>query len=633
MSDHNPASKPTTNSVTTILNVDDNEANRYAISRMLQRAGFAVIEAANGEEALQAVASHPDLVVLDVNMPDLDGFEVCRRIKSNPASASIPVLHMSASYILSQDKTRGLEEGADGYLIRPVEPPELIATVRALLRVRSAERWARRTAVQWQATFDAIGDGVCLLDRDGLILQANRAASSIFGVEGADLIGRRAADLIQLHCSSGDQQIGDRWFQMSCNPTFDDGVEVGSVCVLTEVTDRHRLEAELRGRAEALAEDDRRKDEFLAMLAHELRNPLGPILNAFEVIRIGGLAPDEVGTIRGVAERQARHLARLVDDLLDVSRITTAKIQLRREPVDLVAVVKRVVEAVRPTVESQRHQFVVEIGADPLPMIGDPTRLDQILTNLINNAAKYTEPGGNVVLRAQRAGAVARIEVADTGIGIPTDMLPKVFDLFTQVDHALDRSQGGLGIGLTLVRRLVELHGGTVSVQSEGAGKGSEFVVEFPLTESAGIEATIPRSLRAVAEKRKILVVDDQVDAASILARLLRSRGHQPRVASDGASALEAIAAELPDVVLLDIGLPGMNGYEIARRIRAEAGNNSVLLVALTGYGQDADIRLAREAGFDHHLVKPTDLEAIEALFNAPEPIHPIAVTDDSVPR
>ena len=615
-----PISGLTATSVTTILNVDDNEANRYAVTRMLRRAGFAIIEAANGVEALRAVAAHPDLVILDVNMPDFDGFEVCRRIKADPSTASIPVLHLSASYILSEDKTRGLEEGADGYLIRPVEPPELIATVRALLRVRAAERWARRTALQWQATFDSIGDGVCLLDRDGLIVRCNRAVESILGCGAADLIGRRLVDMIDASTTAGDQRIGDRWFQQSCNPTFDDGSEVGSVCVFTEVTDRHRLEDELRGRAEALVEDDRRKDEFLAMLAHELRNPLGPILNAFEVIRIGGLGPDEVTNIRQVAERQARHLARLVDDLLDVSRITTSKIQLRREPVDLVAVITRVVEAVRSTVESHRHRFIVELESAPLPLIGDPTRLDQIFTNLINNAAKYTEPGGTITLRASRIGETARVAVVDTGIGIPAEMLPKVFDLFTQVDHALDRSQGGLGIGLTLVQRLVELHGGTVVVRSEGAGRGSEFIVELPLSDSVRAAVTARKPLRTVTDPRKILVVDDQVDAASVLARLLRARGHQARATGDGASALEAIGADRPEVVLLDIGLPGMNGYEIARRIRSEPGNDLILLVALTGYGQDADIRLAREAGFDHHLVKPTDLEAIEALFDLPLP-------------
>ena len=623
-----PTRTPTPTPSATILNVDDNEANRYAISRMLQRAGFAVTEAASGEEALQAVARRPDLVILDVNMPDLDGFEVCRRIKADPATASIPVLHMSASYILSEDKTRGLEEGADGYLIRPVEPPELLATVRALLRIRSAERWARRAAIQWQSTFDSISDGVLLLDRDGLILRGNRAAGSILGLEIADLIGRRLGDLIDLPTESGDLLIGDRWFRQARDPIQEDGVELGSVCILNEVTDRHRLEDELRSRAAALVEDDHRKDEFLAMLAHELRNPLGPILNAFEVIRIGNLNDEEVVGIRLVAERQARHLARLVDDLLDVSRITTSKIQLRREPVDLRDVIARVVEAVRSSVESQRHQLIVEPIADPLPMLGDPTRLDQILINLLNNAAKYTLPGGTITLSATRTHDRVRVAVADTGIGIAAAMLPRVFDLFTQVDHTLDRSQGGLGIGLTLVRRLVELHGGTVAVESEGAGRGSLFTVELPLNRDAVALAT-PRPVLPAAGPRKILVVDDQSDSARILARLLRTKGHDARVASDGESAFEAIDRDRPDVVLLDIGLPGMNGYEIARRIRGvELDGHHMLLVALTGYGQSEDIRLAREAGFDHHLVKPTDLDAIESLLELP--ISSQSVTDSS---
>ncbi len=611
--------KPVEAPPTTILNVDDNEANRYAVSRMLKRAGFTMIEAASGAEALRMVAGRPDLVILDVNMPDIDGFEVCRRIKADPETASIPVLHMSASYILSEDKTRGLEEGADGYLIRPVESPELIATVRALLRIRSAERWARRAAVQWEATFDAIGDGVCLLDLDGLILRGNRAVGSILGVETSGLIGRRLPDLIDSPTAPGDRLIGDRWFRVASDPTFDDGVEVGSVCVFTEVTDRHRLEHELRGRAEALVVDDRRKDEFLAMLAHELRNPLGPILNAFEVIRVGNLDEGEAASVRQVAERQARHLARLVDDLLDVSRITSGKIQLRREPVDLAEVIARVVEASRPNVESHRLGLIVEASPGPLPMLGDPTRLDQVMTNLLNNATKYTEAGGTITVRAARRGDHARVEVADTGIGIPSEMLSKIFDLFAQVHQALDRSQGGLGIGLTLVRRLVELHGGTVSVRSEGAGRGSEFVVEFPLTDAA-VNGPTQQPARVPSGPRKILVVDDQVDSASILARLLRSRGHQARAVGDGVSALEAIHSDRPDVVLLDIGLPGMNGYEVARRIRAEVGEAPILLVALTGYGQEGDIRLALEAGFDHHLVKPTDLDAIESLLILPVP-------------
>jgi len=602
----------------TILNVDDNEANRYAVTRMLKRAGFAMLEADCGEEALRQVAARPDLVILDVNLPDIDGFEVCRRIKADPATASIPVLHLTASYVQSEDKTRGLDQGADGYLIRPVEAPELVATIRALLRVRAAEKHARRAALQWQATFDAIGDGVCLLDRHGVVLRSNRAAGSILGLGAEPAVGRPLRDLVALPAPGEDLAIGGRWFRVASDPILDDGAAVGSVWVMTEVTDRRRLADELRHRADALAEDDRRKDEFLAMLAHELRNPLAPILNAFEVMRgaADGIAED-LTPVREVAERQVRHLARLVDDLLDVSRITSAKIQLRREPVDLAGIVARVVETARPAIDARRHALTLAIEPGPLPILGDPTRLDQILTNLLNNSVKYTEPGGSIELAVARRGRWAEVRVADTGLGIPDEMLARIFDLFTQVERSLDRSQGGLGIGLTLVRRLVELHGGTVSARSEGHGRGSEFTVRLPLV--AGTEqpsATAPTTARPGSiAPRRILVVDDQPDAAAMLARLLRGRGHDVLVAADGPAAIEAAAASRPDVLLLDIGLPGMDGYEVARRLRALPGMEAALLVALTSYGQEEDLRLAREAGFDHHLVKPTDLESIENLL------------------
>ncbi|WP_435017756.1 response regulator [Tundrisphaera sp. TA3] len=605
----------------TILNVDDNEANRYAITRMLRRAGFASLEAANGEEALRLVAAKPDLVILDVNLPDIDGFEICRRIKADPATAAIPVLHMSASYILSEDRTRALDEGSDGYLIRPVEPPELIATVKALLRVRSAERMARVVARQWSTTFDAIGEAICLLDPSGRLVRSNRAADEILGQGPGALLGSPLREMVADPAAAGDLRIGDRWFRVGVHPILDDeDTTAGVVCILTDITERRRLEDELRRRADDLAEADRRKDEFLAMLAHELRNPLAPILNAFEVMRAETGGEDALAPIRQVGERQVRHLARLVDDLLDVSRISSSKIQLRLQPLDLLDVVDRVIETIRPAIEGRGHSFLVRPCPGPLPMRGDATRLEQILTNLLNNASKYTEPPGRIEISVGVTDDQAVVRVKDSGMGIPPEMLTRVFDLFAQADRALDRSQGGLGIGLTLVRRLVELHGGSVSASSPGLGRGSEFAVCLPLDASA-IEAAgdgpKPANSDAPPRARRITVVDDQADAARMLARLLKGRGHDVRVASDGASALETTREHGSDVVLLDIGLPGMDGYEIARRLRARPGGEALLLIALTGYGRDDDLRQAREAGFDHHLVKPTDLESIERLMES----------------
>jgi signal transduction histidine kinase/DNA-binding response OmpR family regulator len=374
--------------------------------------------------------------------------------------------------------------------------------------------------------------------------------------------------------------------------------------------DKARLYREIR-------ESDHRKGEFLAMLAHELRNPLAPILNALHLIGLAEADGDEVEHARDVAERQVRHLARLVDDLLDVSRINSGKIELRRDRVDLREAVARAVEAARPQIEVRRHDLSFSVPAEPVMLEADVARLEQIFANLLNNAAKYTEPGGRITLEAGRDGGVAVVRVRDTGIGIDPGLLPHVFDMFTQADRALDRSQGGLGIGLTLVRRLVELHGGTVAAQSEGEGRGSEFIVRLPVTVAEEpCRGDVRRQGGNVpAERKRVLIVDDNADGARMLARLLRAGGHEVEVAYDGPSALDLILASPPDIVLLDIGLPGMDGYEVARRIRLRDELDRTLLVALTGYGQAEDRARALEVGFDEHLVKPVSPDDLAPLF------------------
>ncbi|HEX4591591.1 MAG TPA: response regulator, partial [Gemmataceae bacterium] len=369
---------------------------------------------------------------------------------------------------------------------------------------------------------------------------------------------------------------------------------------------------------------DRQKNEFLSMLAHELRNPLAPIRNAVAIFRAADAGPAAVEWAGGVIDRQVQHLVRLVDDLLDVSRITRGKIRLRREPVDVAAIVAEAVEACRPVFEVRRHHLDVALGPRPLWAHGDPTRLAQVFTNLLNNAAKYTEPGGRVWLTAgaDESNTYLEVRVRDTGIGIAPDLLATVFDPFTQGDHSLDRSEGGLGIGLTLVRRLVELHGGTATAASEGPGRGSEFVVRLPLapaeastarrdddtaeTPLTGLPA-IPscRHSGLPAAGRRVLVVDDNVDGADSLARLLRLGGHEVRLAHDGPAALTTAEEFHPDAVILDIGLPDMNGLEVARRLRQMPDTDRMMLVAVTGYGRDEDRVRSLEAGFDYHFVKP----------------------------
>jgi signal transduction histidine kinase/DNA-binding response OmpR family regulator len=380
--------------------------------------------------------------------------------------------------------------------------------------------------------------------------------------------------------------------------------------------DNARLYREIR-------DSNRGKDEFLAMLAHELRNPLAPVLNALHVVRLAGGDRDTDARAREMVERQIRHMTRLIDDLLDVSRITRGKIQLRKEDVDLAAVVARAVDSARPLVEQSGHRLEVAVGPEPLWLHADPTRVEQVLANLLNNAAKYTEPGGRIWLAAGREGGEAVVRVRDTGIGIPPDLLPRVFELFMQAHSAMDRSQGGLGIGLTLVHRLVQLHGGSVGVHSEGPGRGSEFVVRLPLTsrpasEEAGSPPETAPPAPPARRARRVLVVDDNRDAAQSLSMMLELDGHEVRTAHDGPVALEAVRDYEPEVVLLDIGLPGMSGYEVARRLCAGSDAGRPVLVAMTGYGQEEDRRRTREAGFHHHLIKPVDPQVIRQLLARP---------------
>jgi signal transduction histidine kinase/CheY-like chemotaxis protein len=363
-------------------------------------------------------------------------------------------------------------------------------------------------------------------------------------------------------------------------------------------------------------ESDRRKDEFLAMLSHELRNPLAPVLNTLAVLRArGGAAPSDTQA-HEVLERQVRHMARLVDDLLDVSRVTRGKITLQKERVDLRGLVGRAAETTRPLIEARRHQLTVALPDGPVLLEADPTRLEQVLANLLNNAAKYTEPGGAIRLAVERARGDAVVRVRDTGIGMPPEVLARAFDLFVQGDRGLARSEGGLGIGLTLVRSLVEMHGGTVTAHSDGPGQGSEFVARLPALPNGAGPTSPPREQAGPAgQSRRVLVVDDNRDSADSLALLLRLAGHAVQVAYDGRAALEAARAAPPEAVLLDIGLPGMDGYAVARRLREELGAQRVLLVAISGYGQEDDRVRSREAGFDHHLVKPVDPDAVRALL------------------
>jgi signal transduction histidine kinase/ActR/RegA family two-component response regulator len=376
--------------------------------------------------------------------------------------------------------------------------------------------------------------------------------------------------------------------------------------------------------ANALRDADRRKDEFLAILAHELRNPLAPLRNALEALRLKPHDREAAAWARALMERQVAQMVRLIDDLLDLSRVSRGRIELKKERSDVASLINGALEVCGSAIAAGRHTLTLDLPKEPLPLSCDPTRLVQVICNLISNAAKYTPPGGTITVAARRIGGAApgtiEVSVRDTGIGIPADMLHKVFDMFTQVAQSLDRSQGGLGIGLTLVKRLVEMHGGTVEARSAGPGRGSEFVVRLPEQAGAGLAprvAVIPQARPAAGAQRRILVADDNRDAADSLAFMLRLGGHDVRIAYDGEEALELAESFRPALALIDIGMPRMNGYEAARRLRAKPYGGELMLIALTGWGQPDDRSRSLAAGFDQHVVKPVDPSTLDRLLAA----------------
>jgi signal transduction histidine kinase/CheY-like chemotaxis protein len=369
--------------------------------------------------------------------------------------------------------------------------------------------------------------------------------------------------------------------------------------------DNSRLYDELRSA-------DRQKDDFLAMLAHELRNPLAAIEYATQLSTI---SPEQAANANDVIQRQVRQLARLIDDLLDVSRITRNKIELQKQTIDAAKLVQRAVGTARPILEKHKHRFEIDVAAEEMPLCADPTRIEQVIVNLLANAAKYTPQGGTISLTACPEDEQVVVKVKDTGIGIPPEMLLRVFELFTQVNPQIDRAKGGLGIGLTVVRRLTEMHGGTVSVTSEGLGKGSEFTVRLPLSKERPGEDSGNEMFGRPPHGLRVLVVEDNVDMARSLTMLLNKAGCEARVVHDGAAALEAANEFRPQVVLLDIGLPGLDGYEVARRLRADPQHSHARLIAISGYGQSQDRQRSQAAGFHHHLVKPVAFDSLLATL------------------
>jgi signal transduction histidine kinase len=567
-----------------VLLVDDQPARLLTYETILSELGQNLVRAGSGIEALEKLMKDEFAVVLlDVSMPDMDGFEAATLIHQHPRFEKTPIIFVTGVHVSELDRLKGYKVGAVDYVSIPVVPEILRSKVTVLIELYTKRR-------ELQVLNRTLADANERLAEANTTLQAEKT---------------RELETLNRVLQQANQEL-----------------ESANRLLQTEVAERTRVEL-------ALKEADRHKDEFLAMLAHELRNPLAPIHNAVQLMHRQSFADPQLTWSRDVIGRQLAHLTRLVDDLLDVSRITRGKINLSKEVIELETLVTRTLETVQPLLEERGHKLTVEVPKGILAVLGDPTRLVQALGNVLGNAAKYTDRGGHITLAAAESGSELVIRVRDNGIGIPAELMPMIFNLFTQLDRTSGPAQSGLGIGLALVQRLVEMHGGSVSARSDGLGKGSEFLIRLPLFIRETVESGQPIQQRSALEQsmtnaegpartqRRILVADDNNDALESLATLLQLSGHEVYTAANGAMALESAEAHRPEVALLDIGMPKLDGYEVARRIRAQPWGQRITLVALTGWGQDSDRRRSQEAGFDSHLVKPLDLDKLTELLAA----------------
>ncbi|MGB5960059.1 MAG: response regulator [Coleofasciculaceae cyanobacterium] len=788
-----------------ILHVDDNETNRYVVGRMLQKAGYGVQEAATGTEALEmAISWRPDLIILDVQLPDINGFEVCGRLKANPVTAGIPVLHLSATFVEGKDKAEGLDSGADGYLAQPVEAIELIATVKALLRIRKAEELALAQAQEWQTTFDAMNDGVFLLNSQGRVLRCNWAMSQFLQKPQVEIIGYPHQELMQSVLGMTEVtaffrtqetqrrekleiQMSGQWYAVTVDPMFNQqGAFNGAVYRVVDITDRRRAEESVRFLSEAsavlsasldykitldnlaqitvpilgdfcifdvigadeqiqrvawrhhdpakqawfeqvqhhipassaknhpaikalllgescfvaevteqwlqemafseqylqfvkdvelqslllvplvahnqifgaltlglttssgrhysladlsLAEDlarraglalanarlyresqetNRMKDEFLATLSHELRSPLNSMLGWAKLLNTRSFDAATTKRAMEVIERNARTQAQLVEDLLDVSRIIQGKFRLEVRPVQLLDVVESALETVRPAAEAKEIRLIPVLDPGVSAIAGDSTRLQQVFWNLLSNAIKFTPKGGQVQVGLQEVEGYLEIAIADTGQGISPEFVPYVFERFRQGDSSITRSFSGLGLGLAIVRHLVELHGGTVQAQSQGEDLGSTFTVKLPML-PVRVEADLQQPVLPIIESSltfpnlpslkgiRVLVVDDELDSREFTEMVLEECGAVVVAAASVSEALAAFAESSFEVLVSDIGMPEEDGYSLIAKIRGMKQGGKIPAVALTAYARIEDKSKAIAAGFEMHLSKPVE--------------------------
>jgi PAS domain S-box-containing protein len=593
-----------------VLVLEDDFGVATLQKRRLERAGYSVIVATEAAQVDAIVAEGKvNLLVLDFRLQgDITGLDVYERLKAQ--GLNIPAILVTA-FGDQEVVIRAMRAGVRDFV--PKSADYLDQLPSAVDRVIAQARVERKLLESEQRLASIVGttlDAIAMCDEDARILLFNRSAELMFECDAQAAMQRRLLDFIpELRLTAVAQQVdamGDGGRRTPIEVSVSDFAIQGKrffTVIARDISERRRTEEQLR-------EADRRKDEFLGMLAHELRNPVAAIMNASEVLaRTEG--DDNVQKLSGIVRRQTTALSRMVDDLLDVSRVTLGKIKILKEPLTLQDVVARAADSVREIAQRQGLAFEIETSRVPLDVVGDATRLEQVLMNLLNNALKFTPAGGRVSLITQREGDRAIVRVSDTGIGMSHSLIPTVFDLFVQGDTSLDRSKSGLGIGLALVKKLVELHGGEVQAASAGPGKGSEFVVRLPLARAGGEAKQVEPGSDDEGHSLRVLVVDDQRDIADSITMLLTVCGHSAKAVYDGLEALRVCRAEHPDVMFVDIGMPGMTGYELAEQMRLDPTLAGTRLVALTGYGGDHDRANALSAGFHMHLTKPVTLQVL----------------------
>ena len=632
-----------------VLVVDDNSATRYSTARVLRAAGFRTLEAGSAGEALALIADGVSAVVLDVHLPDMSGFEVCRLLRADPATAALPIVHLSAEFTRNEDRVAGLDAGADAYLVHPVEPAVLVATLQALVRARTAEEGLRRSELRLRAIYDNAPSGILVLGAHGRIIDANPAMGALLGYSREELRRRNIRELVPaewqhvVDAQAGEPAAAAGWrgrfpmaradgSQVQLEWSLSARVEPGiRVAIATDASERVRLEQQRRevlereqaARAEA-ERHSRTKDDFIAVLSHELRTPLNAILGWASVLLRTDPRPDSVKGLKAI-ERNVKTQARIISDILDVSRINAGKLRLLREHADPAEIATNALGPLRASIDEKQLRLTLDFDAGRGRAWIDPGRFEQIFWNLMTNAIKFSGRGGEIRVRLARSGPRLVLTVQDFGAGIEPGFMPQLFERFTQEDSPGNRTHGGLGLGLSIVRHLAELHGGSIHACSAGAGQGTTMIVELAVEAAEGEPAPAPAATdrgegeEADAPGRQlegvdVLVVEDDQDASQILGVVLTDRGATVRTAPSVDVALSTLDVNWPDVLLSDIGRPGRDGYELIRALRAReeaAGRAPMPAIALTAFARPEDRQKSLEAGFDEHLGKPINPHGI----------------------